>query len=249
MCGAIKCRNVATRKVLSSKIKTNSTYLATTNYWAPLHDEEEESEQPEQINITKTKQSIANTNGNKWTHRIERRKSMKLVIDSGATSNFVPEEMELPKKGKSNKEVYLPDNTKLQATYQTELPLEQLSKKAREADILPGLKTPLVSINKMAEEGYTTIFHPGEEGVTVHKQGTVSITTTEPPILQGCKKKGAKLWTISADDETKKEKANKVYDLPLIEQQSDICMQRQDSPHKTLGSKPLKQATSTHGRP
>ena len=52
------------------------------------------------------------------------------------------------KKGKSNKEVYLPDNTKLQATYRTELPLEQLSQKARETDILPGLKTPLVASTK-----------------------------------------------------------------------------------------------------
>ena len=128
------------------------------NYWAPLHDEKED--EPEQINIIETKQSIANTNGNKWTRRIERRKSAKLVIDSGATSNFVPEEMNLPKKGKSNKELYLPDNTKLQATYRTKLPLKKLSEKAREADILPGLKTPLISVNKMAEEGYTTIFHP-----------------------------------------------------------------------------------------
>jgi hypothetical protein len=87
---------------------------------------------------------------------------MKLVIDSGATSNFVPEEMSLPKKGKSDKEVYLPDNTKLQASYKTELPFEQLTNKAREADILPGLKTPLVSIQKLAKEGYTTVFHPGE---------------------------------------------------------------------------------------
>jgi hypothetical protein len=85
---------------------------------------------------------------------------MKLVIDSGAMSHFVPEEMDLPKKGKSNKEVYLPDNSKLQATYQTELPFKQLSQKAREADILPGLKSPLISVNKMAEEGYTMIFHP-----------------------------------------------------------------------------------------
>ncbi len=144
---------------------------------------------------------------------------MKLVIDSGTTSHFVPEEMNLvPKKGKSNKEVYLPDNTKLLAMYQTELPLEQLSQSAREADILPGLTTPLVSINKMAKEGYMTIFHPGEEGVTVHKHGTVSITTTKPPILQGCKKKGAKLWTISANDKTQKERANKVYNLPSVNQ-------------------------------
>ena len=94
---------------------------------------------------------------------------MKVVIDSGTTSNFVPEEMNLLRMGKSNKEVYLPDNTTLQATYCTELPLNQLSTRAREADIRPGLQTPLVSVNKMANEGYTTIFHPGEEGVTIHK--------------------------------------------------------------------------------
>jgi hypothetical protein len=126
--------------------------------------------------------------------------------------------MNLPRMGKSNKEVYLPDNTTLQATYHTELPLNQLSTRARQADILPGLKTPLISVNKMAEEGYTTIFHPGEEGVTVHKTGTVTIAMTEPPVLQGCKRKGAKLWTVSADDEAKKEQVNKVYDLPSIGQ-------------------------------
>ena len=53
------------------------------------------------------------------------------------TSNFVPENMNLPKKGKSNKEVYLPDNTKLQAAYRTELPFKQLSNKAREVDTKP----------------------------------------------------------------------------------------------------------------
>jgi hypothetical protein len=63
--------------------------------------------------------------------------------------------MNLPKKGKSNKEVFLPDNTTLQASYKTKLPFEQLTSKARESDILPGLKTPLVSINKMAKQGYT----------------------------------------------------------------------------------------------
>jgi hypothetical protein len=116
--------------------------------------------------------------------------------------------MNLPKKGKSNKEVFLPDNIKLQASYKTELPFEQLSNKAREADILPGLKTPLVSVNTMAEEGYTTILHPGEEEVMVHKKGTITIVTTKPPILQGCKSKGAKLWTMSAGNKTKKKQAN-----------------------------------------
>ena len=41
---------------------------------------------------------------------------------------------------------------------------------------------------------------------------------TESPILQGCKNKGAKLWTISAKDEQNTEQANNVYDLPSINQ-------------------------------
>jgi hypothetical protein len=111
---------------------------------------------------------------------------------------------ELAEKRKIKQRGFLPDNTTLQASYKTKRPFEQLTSKAREADILPGLKTPLVSVNKMAKEGYTKVFHPGEKGVTTHKPGTISITTTELPILQGCKLKGAKLWTISAE-ETKKE--------------------------------------------
>jgi hypothetical protein len=184
-------------KVILNKINTTHTNLATTNYWAPLHKAEEDNNL-EEINQITAMKPIANTKSNKWTHQIERRQMMKLVIHSGATSNFVPEEMNLPKKGKSNKEVFLTDNTELQASYKTEFSFEQLSNKAREADILPGLKTPLVSINKMAEEGYTMVFHPGEEGVMVHKKGTITLASTEPPILQRCESKGVKIWTISA---------------------------------------------------
>jgi hypothetical protein len=45
------------------------------------------------------------------------------------------------------------------------------------------LKQSLLSVNKMSEGGYTTIFHPGEEGVSIHKQGTLTITTSKPPVL------------------------------------------------------------------
>ncbi len=75
------------------------------NYWAPLHDEEDEINKPEQINIIAGQQPLANTKSNTWMCRIERRRAMKLVINSGATSNFVPEEMNLPREGKSSKEV------------------------------------------------------------------------------------------------------------------------------------------------
>ena len=79
--------------MISNKLKTNHTYLATTNYWAPLQDKSEEIEEPEQINIIEAKQSTTNTNSNKWTCWIVRRRAMTLVIDSGAMSNFVPEEV------------------------------------------------------------------------------------------------------------------------------------------------------------
>jgi hypothetical protein len=94
-------------KVISNKINTTHTYLAT-NYWAPLHKAEED-DNVDKINQITAVQPIANTKSNKWTRQIERRWTMKLLIDSGAMSNFVPEEMNLPKKGKSNKEVFLPD--------------------------------------------------------------------------------------------------------------------------------------------
>jgi hypothetical protein len=58
--------------------------------------------------------------------------------------------------------------------------------------------------------------------VTVHKKDTITITTTKPPILQGSKSRGAKLWTTSAKYTTKKERAkewaNNAYDLPSIKQ-------------------------------
>ncbi len=69
----------------------------------------------------------------------------------------------LPKDGASNKEVFLPDNLKLKTSHKTKLPFKRLSDAVREAHILPGLKRSLLSVNKMSEEGHTTIFHPGEE--------------------------------------------------------------------------------------
>jgi hypothetical protein len=88
------------------------------------------------------------------------------------------------------KDVYLPDDSRLQTTDKTLLPFVQLSKEAREADIVPGLKKSFLRVNKMAENGYTTIFHPGNEGVSIHKTGTLTITKSKSPVLQVCKPKG-----------------------------------------------------------
>jgi hypothetical protein len=52
----------------------------------------------------------------------------------------------------------------------------------------------------------------------MHKPGTLTIAKTEPPILQWCKPKGAKLWTMLVQSETNTEQANNAYDLPSISQ-------------------------------
>jgi hypothetical protein len=72
----------------------------------------------------------------------------------------------------------------------------------------------------MAEEGYTTIFHPGEEGVTIHKEGTITISASKPLVLQGCKNYTEKLWTLSVskDKEKEREEVQNVYSLPSMPQ-------------------------------
>jgi hypothetical protein len=99
-----------------------------------------------------------------------------MIINSAATSNFISNKLDSPKTGASQITVYLPDNSTLQTSNKTILPFEQLSKDTRKAHIFPGLKKSLLSINKMAENGYTTIFHEGNKGVTIQKSGTLTIT-------------------------------------------------------------------------
>jgi hypothetical protein len=93
-------------------------------------------------------------------------------------------------------EVFLPDDLNLQSANKTQLLFEQLTLKAREADMLPGLTKSLMSVNKLSENRYTTVFLPGNQGITIHKEGTLTITTSEPPMLQGCKANREKLWTV-----------------------------------------------------
>jgi hypothetical protein len=68
----------------------------------------------------------------------------------------------------------------MKATIKVQLPIPELPKKTRDAIVVPGLKRNLSSISKFSDAGYTTVFHPGEEGVTIHAPNTVKIKTTTP---------------------------------------------------------------------
>jgi hypothetical protein len=157
--------------VIQNKINEHHTYLDATNYWTPLNkDNDNNEEDEEKINTLDSTTAISKPKSNKRMRRLARKREHKLTKDSGATSNFVCRELNLPKDGISNKEVFLPDDSKLKTSHKTKLPIKQLSDAAREAHILPGLKQSLLSVNKMSEVWYTTIFHPGEEGVSIHKK-------------------------------------------------------------------------------
>ncbi len=71
---------------------------------------------------------------NKWKQRVEWRqekrsqqKQHNIIFNSGATSHFMSEELNLPETGSSQTTVYLPDDSTLHATSKTQLPFEQLS--------------------------------------------------------------------------------------------------------------------------
>jgi hypothetical protein len=127
------------------------------NYWTPLYkNNNEEESKEEKINILQqTIEVVQQPTSNKWKQRVERRhkkrsqqKQHNIIFHSGATSHFMSEELNLPKIGPSQITVYLPDDSTLQATSKTQLPFEQLSSEAREANILPRLTKSLLSVNK-----------------------------------------------------------------------------------------------------
>jgi hypothetical protein len=81
------------------------------------------------------------------------------------------------------------------------LGLNKLRTGAREALVVPDLKpTALMSVSPLANNGYTTIFHPYNEGVTVHDANSFELTLMLPPVLQGCRN-AAGLWTVPLHDE------------------------------------------------
>ena len=221
-----------------SKVNQNCTYLNNANYWAPLADENDDDEIDGEASIEQSTinnmsdaqvQSDLRSTIISWIyqrmgkHKPFQRKASTMVVDSGATSSFVRPEENLPIIGPSSKIVALPDGSIKQATHTAILPFKSLSDKARRADVLPGLRpNSLISVGKLADADYTTIFHPQEEGVTVHEKNTIQVQVLSKPVLQGWRDANG-LWRLSRDDEntsvhTSNEVAANVYSLPSMSQ-------------------------------
>jgi hypothetical protein len=61
-----------------------------------------------------------------------------------------------------------------------------------------------MSMNKITKKGYTMVFCPGKEDVTVHKPGTIKIVTTDKPVLTRTDSNG--LWPVKANENKPLEK-------------------------------------------
>jgi hypothetical protein len=152
------------------KIK-NQTHPVIKNYWTPLYEEEDEADDEEErqheMNVKETTKK-KNKPRNRPGGRQRSARILKLVIDLGATSHFLGEEENLPKIGEASTNIYLPDDLTMKATIKVQLPIPELPNKARDAIVVPGLKRNLGSVSKFSDAGYTTVFHPGEEGRRSH---------------------------------------------------------------------------------
>ncbi len=120
----------------------------------------------------------------------------------GASKTFVNSRRGLQLTCRSDKVVKTAGGTKLQATDTGLLSTRALSKGAREAIVVPGMSQPaLMSVSTLANNGYTTVFLPGNNGVDVFRADDVVISSTAPPALQGWRD-GRGLWMVPVVDDT-----------------------------------------------
>ena len=120
----------------------------------------------------------------------------------------------------------MPDGRAIEASAKALLPWHKLRQGARQCDILPGLQdNSLVSVGKLADAGYCTLFVPGGQGVQVFDAEKVNISISAESVLQWHQDKQG-LWRVPIDN---KEDAslnndelaqaiNNVFDLPSVEQ-------------------------------
>jgi hypothetical protein len=108
------------------------------------------------------------------------------MLDSGAFKTFVNSRRGLQLTGPSNKVVVTAGGTKLHASNTTLLSTRVLSKGAREAVGIPEMsQQALMSMSTLANNGYTIVFLPGQQGVDVFRADNIVISSTAPPALQG----------------------------------------------------------------
>jgi hypothetical protein len=115
-------------------------------------------------------------------------------LDSGATSGAAPEEvkLDLEDTGQPSEKTFMfPDGRSGKATKRMLLRYN-LRLAAKEMNIVSGLHSDLISIPKLADAGYTTVFK--KDGAAVYDDYTTAITATNNPVLESKRCKQTGMW-------------------------------------------------------
>ena len=172
------------------KLAATSTY----NYWSPLACLVEEQEKIIDLGDTNTSVDWAMTAtkdigpANKvavhWAQKIKNRKLHKMgILDTGATSGAAPEEDEecYIDTGKTSIKTFMFLDKRTNKATKRMLTKHNLCPAAREMNIVPGLHSTLISVPKLADAGYTTVF--SKAGAAIYNDYTTTISAANPPVL------------------------------------------------------------------
>ena len=99
-----------------------------------------------------------------------------------------------------------------------------LRETAREINIVPGLHSTLISVPKLADAGYMTVFD--KTGATIYDDYTTQVTATNPPVLAADRCTHTGLWKLPLHARQKEshvnshtaEAINVIFDLPSARQ-------------------------------
>jgi hypothetical protein len=117
-----------------------------------------------------------------------------------------------------------PNNTKQKATKKMHLK-HNIRQEAKEMNIIPGLHAPLVSVPKLADAGYITVFK--KSIANVYDKATTTVTEPNNPVLQAPRCQMTGLWkmrleptnnTLVTQTATTPESINALFDLPSTKQ-------------------------------
>ena len=149
------------------------------------------------------------------------------ILDSGASSTFMrPQDGSILTGEKSTKKVGIPDGRAIQASERALLPWHKLRRNTRQCDILPGLHdNSLVSVGKLADAGYYTLFIPADQDVQVFDANKMKVNISADDVLRGWRDDQG-LWRAPIDDnedvslshDELAHTINNVFNLPSVEQ-------------------------------
>jgi hypothetical protein len=158
-----------------------------------------------------------------WVQKVINRRLRKMgILDTGAMSGAALEEDEdaFEDTGKLLKKTFMfLDKRTNKATKKMRLK-HKLRPAAREMNIVSGLHSTLVSVPKLADAGYTTVFL--KQGAAIYDDYTTTITANKPPILEADRCDLTGLWkvplhteeTSTNKDPPHNEAINVIFDLP-----------------------------------